>query len=493
MHMYRLGSLPVSEHRLDFSLGAYIVAEIHQLSDKEVGSIISATRSVLEGSDNSVWDAFLLSVAHPTRIRNLHPDPSLEVTAIWCLNRIGRGQRWLFIPPSWSYILRSCPPNPDLLNVLRRNEEHIASLINDESPDPFVASGALNPNTKDWQTFTDSPIDMLEYVESQLPADYVENDAMWIVWKEFTGCTVGVEGGFGFGVAIPIGEFSRNSLRILEFAERGLTGLGDPSRWQQWKEMILVVEAPGRGREGPILSKASDDGGNTHPVDPDRTMSAYWYSTSTSTSSLPPPSSPLRSAAPSPLRHLFLHPAYRVLLPIMIVSTALPASDTSRVRDIDNRFSCLRHRRRRRADADADKKTTLANERTSHVDVEVNAVGTRRVGVGERKADWDGTAWRALGKRQGTSSTDAETVAGAGGVRLYTTEDSGGDVGTGKGTEGVGYDKGAPSHPRSSERASSTATVRDATTKKAARKRSEEELHTTLSHGVLHVAKPQAL
>ncbi|KAK6971684.1 hypothetical protein R3P38DRAFT_3297882 [Favolaschia claudopus] len=184
MHMYRLGSLPVSEHRLDFSLGAYIVAEIHQLSDKEVGSIISATRSVLEGSDNSVWDAFLLSVAHPTRIRNLHPDPSLEVTAIW-----------LFIPPSWSYILRSCPPNPDLLNVLRRNEEHVASLINDESPDPF-GDKPSNPYhhwhnilkwLQDWQTFTDSPIDMLEYVKSQLPADYVQNDAMWIVWKEFTG------------------------------------------------------------------------------------------------------------------------------------------------------------------------------------------------------------------------------------------------------------------------------------------------------------------
>ncbi|KAK7000185.1 hypothetical protein R3P38DRAFT_3219065 [Favolaschia claudopus] len=108
--------------RLDFSLGAYIVAEIHQLSDKDVRSIISATQSVLEGSDNSVWDTFPWSVAHPTRIRDLHPDPSLEVTAIW-----------LFIPPSWSYILRSCPPTPDLLNVLRSNEEHIASFINDKS------------------------------------------------------------------------------------------------------------------------------------------------------------------------------------------------------------------------------------------------------------------------------------------------------------------------------------------------------------------------
>ncbi|KAK7000226.1 hypothetical protein R3P38DRAFT_3219110 [Favolaschia claudopus] len=166
------------QNRLDFSLGAYIVAEIHQLSDKDIRSIISATRSVLEGSDNSVWDA-----SHPTRIRDLHPDPSLEITAIW-----------LFIPPSWSYILRSCPPTPHLLNVLRSKEEHVASFINDKSLDPFgLKDKPPNPyyhwhNILNWlQAFTDSPMDMLEYVKNHLPADYVENDAMWITWKEVTG------------------------------------------------------------------------------------------------------------------------------------------------------------------------------------------------------------------------------------------------------------------------------------------------------------------
>ncbi|KAK6971757.1 hypothetical protein R3P38DRAFT_3413182 [Favolaschia claudopus] len=192
MHMYRLGSLPVSEHRLDFSLGAYIVTEIRQLSDKDVRLIISATRAMLEGRDNSVWDIFLWSVTHPTRIRDLHPDPSLELTAIWCLTRIGKAQRWLFIPSSWSYILRSCPPTPDLLNVLRRNEGPIASFINDESPDPF-GEKSPNPyhhwhNILKWlQTFADLPIDMLEYVKNHFPAEYVENDAMWITWREFTG------------------------------------------------------------------------------------------------------------------------------------------------------------------------------------------------------------------------------------------------------------------------------------------------------------------
>ncbi|KAK7000178.1 hypothetical protein R3P38DRAFT_3219058 [Favolaschia claudopus] len=184
VQMYRLGALPQSKHRLVFSFGAYIVTKIHPLSEKDVRSIILATRSMLENSHGSVWDIFLLSVGHPTRIRNLHPDPSLEVTAIW-----------LFIPPSWSYILRSCPPNPDLLNVLRRTEEHIVSFINDESPDPFREKPS-NPYhhwhnilkwLQDWQTFTDSPIEMLEYVKNQLPADYVENDAMWIAWKKFTG------------------------------------------------------------------------------------------------------------------------------------------------------------------------------------------------------------------------------------------------------------------------------------------------------------------
>ncbi|KAK7000280.1 hypothetical protein R3P38DRAFT_1843715 [Favolaschia claudopus] len=195
MHMYRLGSLLVSEQRLDFSLGAYIVAEIHQLSDKDIRSIISATRSVLEGSDNSVWDAFLWSVAHPTRIRDLHPDPSLEITAIWCLNRIGMGQRWLFIPSSWSYILRSCPPTPHLLNVLRSNEEHVAPFINDKSLDSF-GDKPPNPyhhwhNILNWlQTFTDLPIDMLEYVKNHLPADYDENDAMWVTWRDFTGWSI---------------------------------------------------------------------------------------------------------------------------------------------------------------------------------------------------------------------------------------------------------------------------------------------------------------
>ncbi|KAK6971702.1 hypothetical protein R3P38DRAFT_716665 [Favolaschia claudopus] len=191
IHIYRLGTLFLDEGATR-SFGSNMVPEIQQLSDKDVRTIISATRPMLENSDDSVtvWFTFLWSVAHPTRIRELHPDPSLEMTAIWCMNEIGRAQKWPRVPPSWSYILRSCLPAPVLLNVLHCNKEHISSFIarNLSYDDDLANVHHEWHNILQWlQTFPDPPIDMLEYVKNHLPADYVEDDTLWIDWKEFTG------------------------------------------------------------------------------------------------------------------------------------------------------------------------------------------------------------------------------------------------------------------------------------------------------------------
>ncbi|KAK7000283.1 hypothetical protein R3P38DRAFT_3057808 [Favolaschia claudopus] len=216
MHMYRLGSLPMPSITLRLCPAIDTVGEIQQLSDKNVPSLTSATRlcpaidtvreiqqlsdknvrsityatrSMREDSDDSEWHTFLWSVAHPTRIRDLHPDPSLKVTAIWCLDEFPKKQNY-FIPPSWSYILRSCPPTPDLLNALCRNQEPISSFIDNEIRNHSNPANLYHHwhNILKWlQMFSDPPVDMLEFVKNHLPADYVEDDAMWIGWKEYTG------------------------------------------------------------------------------------------------------------------------------------------------------------------------------------------------------------------------------------------------------------------------------------------------------------------
>ncbi|KAK6971754.1 hypothetical protein R3P38DRAFT_3141306 [Favolaschia claudopus] len=189
VQMYRLGSLHFSSLLMCPCSGIQTVREIQQLSDKDVRSIISAAQPMLENNDKRAWDLFLWSLAHPTRIREVHPDPSLEVIAIWCLNEIENGKEQSFIPPSWSHILRSCPPTPDLLDILRCNQENVCSFIGGRFNEMPIDNLYHHwHNILKWlQTFPDPPIDMLEFVKNHLPADYVEDDAMWIRWKEFTG------------------------------------------------------------------------------------------------------------------------------------------------------------------------------------------------------------------------------------------------------------------------------------------------------------------
>ncbi|KAK7001574.1 hypothetical protein R3P38DRAFT_2649778 [Favolaschia claudopus] len=165
------------------------------LSWKEFESIVAGLPSAppdWEG-DTSLWlYTFIASISHPTRMRILHPDPTLENTARWCLNNIGRRpriSRWF--PPAWSCILRSCPPSSDLLHLLCAVEGEISSFILQDIEEQTRDRWPVAPhwhNILQWlQTFPEQPLDMIKRVRNQLPVDYVGNDKVWLLWKQSTG------------------------------------------------------------------------------------------------------------------------------------------------------------------------------------------------------------------------------------------------------------------------------------------------------------------
>ncbi|KAK7024707.1 hypothetical protein R3P38DRAFT_1050049 [Favolaschia claudopus] len=168
------------------------------LSWKEIESIVTGLPNApaeWEGDTSSWKSAFIATVSNPTLMRSLHPDPTLESTALWCLNNIDRQPRICrWFPPAWSCILRSCPPSSDLLHVLRAVQGEIPSFIRAEQevypPREFSPAPNRWHDILQWlQTFSEPPLDMIEYVESHLPVDYVGDidDNMWLLWKEFTG------------------------------------------------------------------------------------------------------------------------------------------------------------------------------------------------------------------------------------------------------------------------------------------------------------------
>ncbi|KAK7024708.1 hypothetical protein R3P38DRAFT_2626070 [Favolaschia claudopus] len=121
-HLYFLGCLPFSPRgKRRFSLAGTRV--VLGLSWKEiqsnVGDLPSTPAADWESQNGDSWEQdFFLSVSHPTQMKNLHPDPTLESIAKWCLNNIGRRPRiWHWFPPAWSCIVRSCPPSPVLSSM----------------------------------------------------------------------------------------------------------------------------------------------------------------------------------------------------------------------------------------------------------------------------------------------------------------------------------------------------------------------------------------
>ncbi|KAK7013999.1 hypothetical protein R3P38DRAFT_3004421 [Favolaschia claudopus] len=196
IQLYFLACLPLtpSSWRSSCLAGTRVILG---LSWKEIQSIIAGLPSApadwepeADQEEYGWKEAFIRSVSHPTRMRILHPDPTLESTALWCLNNMGRRPRiWRWFPPAWSCILRSCPPSSDLLHVLRAVQGEISSFILAE-----LEVQELSPASNRWhdilqwlQTFSEPPLDMIEHVRSHLPVDYVGDDNIWLLWKEFTG------------------------------------------------------------------------------------------------------------------------------------------------------------------------------------------------------------------------------------------------------------------------------------------------------------------
>ncbi|KAK6987471.1 NACHT domain-containing protein [Favolaschia claudopus] len=190
MHMYRLFSLPFLEHgtAIECMDGARMVFKAYGLSGKDARTAICALRN--EFGESVPWRRLFRSISYPPRIRDLHPDPSLEIVVRWCLEELPR-QRNVWILPAWSCVLRSCPPSPELLQTLRNSQAYLTAYISREMI--FWDYGAPSENHHwhnilQWlQTFPDPPSDMIQHVRDQLPADSVENEELWMSWKEFTG------------------------------------------------------------------------------------------------------------------------------------------------------------------------------------------------------------------------------------------------------------------------------------------------------------------
>ncbi|KAK7056104.1 hypothetical protein R3P38DRAFT_2601142 [Favolaschia claudopus] len=193
MHMFRLFSLPQlnPEHGTsnECVYGVRIVVKAYNCSGKDVRRAIRPLRN--EFGDCVPWGSLIQWVAYPPRIRDLHPDPSLEIVAQWCLNELTRqSEVWstIIIAPAWSCVLRSCPPSATLLDALRSSRSYLPSYISG-----FRISRDIEHlhwhNVLQWlRTFADSPLDMVQFVSDRVPAGSFENaEKLWISWKEFTG------------------------------------------------------------------------------------------------------------------------------------------------------------------------------------------------------------------------------------------------------------------------------------------------------------------
>ncbi|KAK6964743.1 hypothetical protein R3P38DRAFT_983009 [Favolaschia claudopus] len=223
IHLYFLGCLPLTPNivRSFCFAGSRVILGV---SWKEIQSIVGELPGTPVNQEGKTWeDDFIASVAHPRQMRNLHPDPTLESPAKWCLNNIGRRPRiWRWFPPAWSYIVRSCPPTPGLLHALRAVQGELPSFILEQDLEENNVRGRSLKltvphhhwhNILQWlKTFSDPPLDiiklsrtslgtlglygrvcleedsyMIEHVRNHLPAEYVEDDQMWLLWKRFTG------------------------------------------------------------------------------------------------------------------------------------------------------------------------------------------------------------------------------------------------------------------------------------------------------------------
>ncbi|KAJ7133650.1 hypothetical protein C8R43DRAFT_1022684 [Mycena crocata] len=174
VHAYRL----LSAGRYFISL--FDVRLVLGFSWEELRLAICSLPEMMQ-KDETVLGKFILSVAHPTRIRKLHPDPTLEDIAKRCLRLVqnfdqlpGHHHGGRSGPPHWSFILRSCPPSSDLLKELRQiSRSQVTSPV-----DALEEVETDLHNIRQWLktfTFLHRPVDLITRFEYD-PSD--KDDAL---------------------------------------------------------------------------------------------------------------------------------------------------------------------------------------------------------------------------------------------------------------------------------------------------------------------------
>ncbi|KAJ7165547.1 hypothetical protein C8R43DRAFT_986762 [Mycena crocata] len=125
---------------------------------EELRLAICPLREMIQ-EDEKALKQLVTSVSHPTNVRELYPDRTLENMAKHCLRCIKSNIHLLpnesRAPGDWSTILRSCPASSDLLNELRQiSRAQITSRT-------FTVKLELYNITQWLETFADRPVDLI--------------------------------------------------------------------------------------------------------------------------------------------------------------------------------------------------------------------------------------------------------------------------------------------------------------------------------------------
>ncbi|KAJ7884483.1 hypothetical protein B0H13DRAFT_2045789 [Mycena leptocephala] len=161
----------------------------------ELRTIICPLRGLVS-QENTALELLFLSVSHRTRIHELHPDPTLVHMAHGAMRSMTNlticqlPKKFYAAAPCWGCVLRSCPPDPDLLNTLLETER--SSAISDPSR---PLNKANIHNVIEWlKTFPEPPWDLIARIQGLLPdsdrrRDFIGQDLeqFWAAWKERTG------------------------------------------------------------------------------------------------------------------------------------------------------------------------------------------------------------------------------------------------------------------------------------------------------------------
>ncbi|KAJ7805836.1 hypothetical protein B0H14DRAFT_2610989 [Mycena olivaceomarginata] len=147
---------------------------------KNSGAAICSLRELI-GEDDKEIENFFIYVSHPTRLRKLHPDPSLLEMVKHSLRLINNNFRdlpdWTGVH-GWSCLLRSCPPSSDILKDLREINGKI------ERWEAHIIVQRL-------KTFPDPPVDWIapfQEAPDLQASDVKYAEALWIYWNRRTGC-----------------------------------------------------------------------------------------------------------------------------------------------------------------------------------------------------------------------------------------------------------------------------------------------------------------